>query len=196
LIDEATPPQRKGLYGLLVGLAADAQRRPEIAADLWQAVTAPGSDFRGGFDGVLGGYLWLEKKQGLARLEERYLDDPLAAMGDLRHFMTALRVYHDIGRDIAKDDLLHAYRRLLERPALAATVASDLRRWRDWQAVDQVASLFGRPNYDDSVTERAVIAYLLACPLPSAERHVARLRKLIPERVAEAELDAGESGGK
>ncbi|MGH7139782.1 MAG: hypothetical protein ACREHD_28915, partial [Pirellulales bacterium] len=170
--------------------------RPEIGADFWRMITAPASDFRSGFDGVLGGYLWLEKEKGLARLERRYLDDSHAATGDLRHFMTALRVYHDTGREIPKNDLLRAYRRLLQRPALAATVATDLRRWQDWQALDQVASLFGRPAYDDPAIERAVIAYLLACPLPGAERQVVRLRKLVPERVAEAELEAGESAGK
>lgn len=196
LIDDTTPPERKGLYGLLLGLAADAQERPEVIADFRRMITAPASDFRSGFDGVLGGYLWLEKETGLARLESRYLDNAQAATGDLRHFMTALRVYHDNGGAIPRDDLLRVYRRLLQRPALAATVATDLRRWQDWQALDQVASLFGRPAYDDPTIERAVIAYLLACPLPVAERQVARLRKLIPTRVAEAELEAGESGGK
>lgn len=196
LTDDTTPPERKGLYGLLLGLAADAQGRPEVGADFWRMITAASSDFRSGFDGVLGGYLWLEKETGLARLERRYLDDGQVATGDLRHFMTALRVYHDNGRAIPNADLSRVYRRLLQRPALAATAATDLRRWQDWQALDQVASLFGRPAYDDPAIERAVIAYLLACPSPAAERQVVRLRKLIPNRVAEAELEAGESGGK
>ncbi|HVX13213.1 MAG TPA: hypothetical protein VHC22_18655 [Pirellulales bacterium] len=197
LADETVPPERKGLYGLLLGLAGVKQQRGDVAADFWQAITAPTNDFRSGFDGILGGYLWLGKTAALERLAERYLDDPQAAVGDVRHLMAALRVYHDYGRDIPADDLLRVYRRLLDRPAVAAAVAGDLRRWRDWQALDKVASLFGRAGYDDPSIERSVAGYLLACPLPAAQRQVARLRKLIPERVAEAErLEAEETGGK
>jgi hypothetical protein len=195
LADEAIPPERKGLYGLLLGLAAAAQHRDEVADEFWQWITTPASDFRGGFDGVLGGYLWLGKNEALERLEKRYLDDVRAAVGDLRHFMTALRVYHDYGASISRDDLLAVYRRFLNRPAVAAEAVADLMRWRDWGALDAVGSLFGRPGYDDAAIERAIIRYLLACPLPDAQRQVARLRKLVPERVAEAEkLEASADG--
>lgn len=196
LTDESTPPERKGLYGLLLGLAAEAQGRRDVSADFWRLITAPDNDFRAGFDGVLGGYLWLEKEAGLLRLEARYLDNPKAATGDVRHFATALRVYHDYGRGIARDDLLRVYRRLLDRPDLAAPAANDLRRWHDWQSLERVSSLFGRPEYSEPGIERAVIAYLLACPLPAAERQVERLRKLVPERVVEAERLVRDTAGR
>ena len=197
LTDAATPPERKGLYGLLLGLAASAQGRGDLADVFWRSITSPASDFRSGFDGVLGGYLWLGKSDALARLEKRYLDDPQAATGDVRHLMAALRVYHDYGHDIPGDELLRVHRRFLDRPELAAAAVGDLRRWHDWQALDRVASLFGRPGYTEPSIERAVIGYLLACPFPAAERQVARLRKLVPERVAEAErIEAGEAAGK
>lgn len=196
LIDDSTPPERKGLYGLLLGLAAKAQRRGEVSADFWRLIEAPESDFRAGFDGVLAGYLWLENDTGLARLEARYLDDRQAARGDVRHFATALRVYHDYGRGIAREELLRVYRRLLERAEFAAAAVDDLRRWRDWQSLGQVSSLFGRPEYNDPLIERAVIAYLLACPLAAAERHVDRLRRLVPERAAEAERQARDASGR
>jgi hypothetical protein len=197
LADDAVPPERKGLYGLLLGVAAAAQGRDDVAADFWRLITTPASDFRSGFDGVLGGYLWLERDKALAGLEKLYLDDPRAASGDLRHFMTALRVYHDFGHGITPDDLLKVYRRLLEHPELAGAALADLRRWRDWQALDRVASLFGRPGYGEATIEREIIAYLLACPLPAARQQIARLRQLVPDRVAEAErLLAGETEGR
>lgn len=185
--DEAIPPERKGLYGLLLGLAATAQNRDDITADFWRWITMPASDFRSGFDGVLGGYLWLANEKAIERLERHFLEDPRAPIGDLRHLLTAMRVYHDNDRNVPKDELLRVYRRFLDRPALAALAIADLSRWHDWQSLERIAALFGQPGYDDRPTIRAVIAYLLACPLPEARRHVARLRKLVPELVTEAE---------
>jgi hypothetical protein len=98
-----------------------------------------------------------------------------------------MQVYHDYGRDIGPDELMRVYRRFLGLPAVAALAVADLGRWQDWQSLDRVASIFVQPGYDDPATDRAVISYLLACPLAEASRHVARLRKLFPERVAAAE---------
>ncbi|HWB10943.1 MAG TPA: hypothetical protein VG826_17075 [Pirellulales bacterium] len=197
LADADLPPERKGLYGLLLGLSASAQGRADIADDFWGWITAPASDFRSGFDGVLGGYLWMGRQEALARLEDRYLGDPPGAFGDLRHLQTAMRVYHDYGRDVALEEFMRGYRRFLDHPAVAALAVADLSRWQDWQSVDRVASIFGQPGYDDPVTDRAIIGYLLACPLPEARRRVVRLRKLLPDRVTAAERTATTtSGGK
>lgn len=195
LDDETVSPRRKGLYGLLLGIAAAEQRRAEVAGDFRRWIAAPANDFRSGFDGILGGYLWLGKEQALHELTERFLDNRDAAIGDLRHWMTALRFYRSFGRDIPTDELTKAYRRFLERPALAAAAIGDLARWHDWQSLDQVTTLFSRPGYTDAATHRAIVGYLLACPLPEAARQVARLRQLVPERVAEAErLEASTRG--
>jgi hypothetical protein len=197
LDDDGLSPERKGLHGLLLGLAASAQGRGAIAEDFWRWITAPASDFRSGFDGVLGGYLWMGKTGALDRLENRYLGDPRAAVGDVRHLLTAMRVYHDYGRDIAPEDLMRVYRRFLDRPAVAALAVADLARWRDWEPLDRVAALFVRPGYDDPATDRAVVGYLLACPLPEAGRQLARLRTFLPDRVAAAErMQAEPSTGK
>ncbi|HQU43693.1 MAG TPA: hypothetical protein PK867_12835 [Pirellulales bacterium] len=194
--DDSVPPPRKGLYGLLLGLAAGEQGCPEIADDFWRWIGAPANDFRSGFDGILGGYLWVGQEAALRRLERRYLDRERAAIGDLRHLMTALRFYHDYGHGISAAELTKVYRRFLDRPALAAAAMAVLARWEDWASLERVTLLFGRPGYTDAATERALIGYLLACPLPEAHRQVARLRQLVPERVAEAERLELESDGK
>lgn len=197
LEDENVLPDRKGLYGLLLGLAAPAQGRTEIADDFWRWITAPATDFRSGFDGVLGGYLWMGKAEAVARLKNRYLNDPRARAGDLRHLLVAMRVYHDYGEDVAPEEFMRAYRRFLNFPAVAGLAVADLERWRDWQSLDRVASLFTEPGYEDGATDRAVIGYLSACPLAEATRHLARLKKLFPERVAAAEAVGAEtSSGK
>ena len=177
--------------------SASSQGRTEVADDFWRWISAPASDFRSGFDGILGGYLWLGKTEALARLESRYLDDPRPRTGDLRHLLTAMRVYHDYARDVAPEEFMRVYRRFLNFPAVAALAVADLCRWQDWQSVDRVASLFAERGYDDPATDRAVIDYLLACPLAEATRHLARLKKLFPDRVAAAEgMESSTSSGK
>lgn len=187
LDDDTVPPSRKGLYGLLLGLAAAKQQRTDIADDFHRWIAAPANDFRTGFDGILGGYLWLSRQEALHELTAKFLDDRDAAIGDLRHLMTALRFCRTYGRDMPLNELTTTYRRFLQRPALAAAAIGELARWRDWQSLDQVTMLFGRSGFTDAATERAIAGYLLACPLPEAARQLARLRQLVPERVAEAE---------
>jgi Asp-tRNA(Asn)/Glu-tRNA(Gln) amidotransferase A subunit family amidase len=126
---------------------------------------------------------------GLELIEQRYLANLDSANGDARHAMTALRFYHQYGRDIPQARLAAAMRHLLARPALAADAIADLARWEDWGSLRQVAGLFGQPGYDDPTTRRAIVGYLLACPTTEAAAELARLR-----RAALLMMEAGLAG--
>jgi len=186
--DPRVPEARKGFYGLALGLAkGDADRAANTAA-LERWIATPADDFRAGFDGALGGYLVLTGSAGLKKIEERYLHNPDAQPGDVRHALTALRFFHEFGRGaIPLADLNRAMRGLLARPEFAATAIVDLARWNDWDALDQIVALFDRRGYPDPATPRAVVGYLLACPEPQAAAALAKLRERDPARVADAE---------
>lgn len=187
LTSDGVPEQRKGLYGLLLGLAkADADRRSNMEL-LRSIIEKPANDLRAGFDGILGGYLVAAGEPGLQQIEERFLANPSAARGDVLHTITALRFYFEYGNVIPRERLADALAKLLDRPDFAATVVIDLARWQAWDKLNQVAALYGREGYGDPAIERAVIGYLLVCPKPSAMQIVARIREKAPERVAEAE---------
>ena len=87
---------------------------------LHQQIVAPASDFRAGFDGVLGGYLMLTGPKGLELLESRYFANPKAAIGDVQHAMRALRFYHQFGHGIEPIHEAEVLAHVLDRPEFAA----------------------------------------------------------------------------
>ncbi len=184
---------RKGFYGLALGLSTDAATRQANAEFLRRLVVAPQDDFRAGFDGILGGYLLLAGQEGLQLVESRYLADPRAADGDVRHTMTALRFYREYGHEIPPERLCAALERLLDRSEFAAAAITDLARWKAWNAAGRIARLYTAGA--EATTRRAVVGYLLACPTPEAARELARLRTLDEGGVAEAQRILSQTTG-
>jgi hypothetical protein len=187
LIDPRVPGGRKGFYGLVLGLASEPAERQANASFLRELILKPEDDFRAGFDGVLGGYLMLAPADGLALIESRYLANPKAAVGDVRHAQTALRFYHEYGRDLSTTQLALAVRQLLARPEFAEAAITDLARWQDWNALPEVAALFQKDGFEQPGVRRAVVGYLLACPEPSASAALVELRARDAAGVAAAE---------
>lgn len=200
LADQAVPPARKGFFGLALGLATDEQAQRANARFLQELIVEPQDDFRAGFDGILGGYLLLAGESGLELIESRYLANPRAADGDVRHALVALRFYHEYGKDIPAVRLQTAVRRLLARPEFAAAAITDLARWQAWQAPESIAALYEKTDYSTPSTRLAIVGYLLACPLPQARtalRRTARQRSARRGRrragvVAHRQLVAGD----
>ncbi|HWA99221.1 MAG TPA: hypothetical protein VG713_12045, partial [Pirellulales bacterium] len=119
LVDPDVPGPRKGLYGLLAGLAPAADDRTANAEVLHTVITTPASDFRAGFDGVLAGYLLLAGERGLDELTARLIADPEASPADVRHLLAALRFYVEFGTAIPTTRIAAAVRPLLARPEIA-----------------------------------------------------------------------------
>ncbi len=187
LADPRVPQDRKGFYGLAVGLSVTPDERSACADFLRGLIVAPDDDFRAGFDGILGGYLLLSGVTGLELIESRILANPRAADGDVRHALTALRFYHEYGRAIPVERLQRALSHLLDRPEFAEAAITDLARWNDWGSLDRIAGLYAKPRYDQPATRCAVVGYLLACPGTNAAQALARLRQQDPSGVAAAE---------
>jgi hypothetical protein len=187
LNSERVPAARKGFYGMVLGLAPRATERRANAAFLEKMILAPEDDFRAGFDGILGGYLLLRGADGLELIESRYLANPKAADGDVRHAIIALRFYEEFGREIPRERLAKALACVLARPEFAAMALTDLARWNDWGSLARVGRMYDDPAYSDPAIRRAIVGYLLACPKPAAATELARLRTSDPAGVAAAE---------
>lgn len=186
LVDPSVPEARKGFYGMALGLATDAETRQANTACLEKLLTRPGSDFRSGFDGLLAGYLLLEGDRALATIERRWLIPPAAPLGDVLHAMTALRFYHEYGRQIEAGRLNAAMARLIKRPEVAAAAIIDLARWQAWECLSQVAGA-ASPGHGEESLQRAVVGYLLLCPAAEAAAPLAAWRRARPDLVADVE---------
>ena len=176
-------------FGLTTGLVATAvglERRTSIL-EIWR------EHFVGLWVTYLGGIfasmlmLVLSGERGLELLERRFFGNADAAVGDVRHAMSALRFYQEFGKEIPTPRLARALRHLLSRPEFAAAAIIDLARWQDWQSREQVVCLYTADPPPAASTRRAIVGYLLNCPLPEATADLAELRRRDPRGVQEAE---------
>jgi hypothetical protein len=194
LADPGVDQRRRGLYGLLLGVAADRTSDPAVRHDcvaaLQHALAATDDDFRAGFDGVLAGLLVAEGERGLDALRTRGLFGADARPLDQRHLLAALRfAAESLAETIPPARIALATRLLLQRPGVAAEAVIDLARYRAWDAVDDVAGLWDTLGGDDPLVRRSVAGYLAACPLPAAKRHLDAIAMRDPARLRQA-LDA------
>jgi hypothetical protein len=187
--------RRRGLYGLLAGVAAAAAATdPKVVRDcvaaLHRAVEAPADDFRAGFDGILAGVLVAEGEKGLDFLTLRGLFGPGARPMDQRHLLAALRfAWESLADTIPQRRVAAATASLLSSPAVAALATIDLARYQAWDEVAPVAHLWDTIGVDDPLVRRAVAGYLAACPLPAAQSQLDRIRTQNPDLLQRA-LDA------
>lgn len=186
IVDVDVPGNRKGFYGLALGMAKDPTEAAANRRVLAELVGAPATDFRAGFDGVLAGYLLTEGVAGLDALDVRFLANPKAAEGDVRHAQAALRFYLQYGRAIPVERLLKSVALLLDRPATAPIALSDLTRRQAWSYTAKVVGLFTASPGDDPALDRAVVGYLLVCPQPEARAALRKLKADYGERTKAA----------
>jgi hypothetical protein len=179
--------ERKGFYGLALGLAGRRRDGPRHAEFLRQQIVAPANDFRAGFDGILAGYLLLAGEAGLELIERRFLANQQARVGDVRHAMSALRFYQEFEQEIPTPRLGRALRHLLSRPEFAAAAIVDLARWQDWQSLPAVVAVFPpQPQKIDPNIRFAVATYLMLCPDENAASELKRIELLDPDTVSRA----------
>lgn len=186
LADPNVLGERKGLYGLLLGLADDPEERSANLEALRAEVLRPADDFRAGYDGVLAGYLLAGGEAALAELETSLLDRTDAPTGDVRHLQAALRFCMEYEVALPRDRLLVAVRKLLQRTDLAAVVTIDLARWKDWDALPQVLAAWTDSGEQAPAVQRAICGYLLLCPAPAAAERLEELQANYAQRIAEA----------
>jgi len=199
IADASVPDERKGFYGLALGLTAKGEERsPNIALlkKLIDADAPAGADFRVGFDGILGGFLVAEGPTAIQHISDRLLANATSAIGDVRHAEKALRFYYEYGPAAEHAAVAKAVEKLLDRPSEAAAAITDLARWQDWSVLEKIASLYERKENNDALIRRAVVGYLLVCPTTQAARALSQLRQHDPDGVADAEKTLQALGGK
>ena len=143
--------------------------------------------FDPGMDAAISCFIVLGGEQALARIEQDYLANPNVDYVDCFAAINAIRVHGTELNVIDRKRLSKALRRVLEQPALAGLVISDLARWEDWSAIDRMVNLFKNSTDETQLLKPAVVRYLKSCPLPAASKALQELRAIDSIAVQSAE---------
>ena len=143
--------------------------------------------FDPGIDAAIACLIALDGERGLSRVERDFLANPDAEYVDTFAAIGAIRVHGTDLKVLPRERLATALRHVLNRPALADLVISDLARWEDWSAIDRVVELFERATEETRFVKPAAVLYLKSCPLPAAAKALEKLRTIDSTAVELAE---------
>jgi hypothetical protein len=185
LKDPNTPASRFGLYGSILGHCG----KKEQAAVLRELLDDPKKRVSSGVDGILAGYLLLDKDEGWKYLLGLLKDEKnefLIRYAGLRTVRFLWEFRPDV---IEKKQLLEAATILLGQGDIADFPIDDLRRWGQWQMTDKVLGLYGKETHNAPIIKRAIIRYALCAPpeQKAAQEFVKKMRAEDPERVRDIE---------
>lgn len=193
---------RLGLYGLMLGLCGD-----KSDAELLQAkIAEPVTDYPLGRDGMIFGYLFLTRTDGLNWIDGAILKPDTATVNDVTAAMQALEVLWTNGQDRVPPERLRASMRLtLKRVEVAERAVANLARWEDWSVQDRLMELYDQDDDQGPRLRQAIIHFLLTAanaparksgtnpdkPLPpwalQARKNLDKLRQRDPKLVKDVE---------
>lgn len=191
LRDASVPVHRRRLCWTFLcqcGTAADADLFDELLRKRKNDAT-----FDPGMDAAIG--CFISGEPGLARIERDYLSNPDASYLDIFAAIGAIRVHGTELKMFPRERLAASLRLVLNQPALADLVISDLARWEDWSAIDRVVKLFEEATEETRFVRPAAVLYLKTCPLPAAAASLEKLRAIDPKTVESAEASMRFYGG-
>lgn len=149
---------RRGLFGLLLGLCGDASD----AKLLESIVVQTAGETRAGIEGIMGGYLLLTGEPGLRVIEKIKFQDRSLLTSETFSAMQAVRFLWSNGGDIvSRGRLQRSLRLLLERPDFTELIVADLARWKDWSITSRLMAMYAAGQRDKLATNRAIVHFLL-----------------------------------
>ncbi len=188
-----TRASRFGLYGLLLGHCGKA----EDAKELRKLLDDPDRKFSSGLDGMVMGYILLDKKAGYEYLM-KLVSDPEKEFLVKHAGLKALRFFWEYRDDIQKfrkeevlsrKQLLDGMISLIAHPDIADMPIDDLRKWKVWEATDTVLKYAKLDSHNSlPINRRAILKFALAASAAdpknaAAVEFVAQARKEDPDRV-------------
>lgn len=187
LKDPNTRASRFGLYGLLLGHAQKDQDK--LAAEVRKLLDAPESKFTSGLDGMLMGYVLLDKKAGYEYLL-KLVSDPNKEFLVKHSGLKTLRFFWEYRPDVlTKKQILDGMSALLTHPDLADMPIDDLRKWKAWEMTGEVLKYAGKESHNTlPINNRSILKFAMAASWAdpknaAAADHVEKVRKENPERV-------------
>ncbi len=131
-------PQTRGLVFTLLRVADRRETLLPVKEALNDGL-ARGS--RGDLDSIIATFLTLSGHSGLEEINRRVLTSADVPLEVRRAAARALRFHVDNETAIERDQLIASCRLLLTDPKTADFIISDLARWNDWEALDEIRAL-------------------------------------------------------
>lgn len=185
LKDPNTRASRYGLYGLLIGHCG----KPEVAKELRKLLDDPDRKFSSGLDGMVMGYVLLDKKNGYDYLM-KLVSDPDKEFLVKHAGLKVLRFFWEYRPDVLTEkQILDGMTALLAHADIADMPIDDLRKWKAWRMTDAVLKCAKLESHNSlPINRRAILKYALAASTAdpknaAAAAYVAEARKADPERV-------------
>jgi hypothetical protein len=186
LKDPKTPAYRYGLYASLLGHCGKAKH----AKLLRKLLDNPEKRLSGGgLDGMLVAYTMLDKAKGWNYLQG-ILKNPKEDFQRRYAALRTIRFIWDYRPDVlTKKQRVKGICLLLKQTDVADFAIEDLRKWKVWEAADDVLALTKKKSHKIPVIERAILRFALSCPKNNthAVQYVKKERKRDKEYVDDVE---------
>lgn len=180
---DKTPESRRGLYYTMLSVCG----QPADAARLKAMLAAPDQRPPGAFSALVSCYISLCGEEALCEIEQQFLANSHVSEADAQGVIVALRFHGEEQHVFRRERIASSLRLVLDRPHLAVSVIPDLARWEDWESMPTLVELFRRAEPEATWVRIPIVAYLRACPLESAARHLETLKTIDPQAVEQAE---------
>jgi hypothetical protein len=156
--DPKTPPQKLGVYALLLGACG----QEADAALLRSLLDSKEERYVNAADGLLAGYMQKKPREGWAYAQAVLADGRRPLLLRLAVLRT-LRFNHGSRPKESKPEIVKAMKSLLVQGELADLAVEDLRRWGIWDLTGDVLKAYGQKGFDSPLMKRAIIRYALTC---------------------------------
>lgn len=157
--DPKTPPQKLGVYALLLGSCGKA----DDVALLRSLLDSKEERYMNSIDGLLAGYMQRKPREGWEFIQTVLADETKPLTLRLAVLRT-IRFYQGSQPKDSKPHVLKAMRTLLGQPEMADLAIEDLRGWKVWDLSAEVFDRYGRKGYDSTLVRRGIIRYALTNP--------------------------------
>jgi hypothetical protein len=183
LLDPKTPPQRLGVYAVLLGACG----KPDDIQLLRNLLDSKEERYLNAADGLLAGFLQQKPREGWEKVQEILSDGRKPLLLRLA-VLRAVRFQYGAQPKESLPQVLKAMRTLLVQGDLADLAIEDLRRFGIWNLTPDILALYGRKGYDSPLLKRAIVRYALVCPATDlTKKFLDQRRQEDPEMVKEVE---------
>jgi hypothetical protein len=159
LRDPNTRPYRYGLYGLMLGHCGKAEDAKALRAIL----DDPNRAFSSGLDGLVIGYVMLDRTAGwdylLGMVKDPKTEFPIRYAG-----LKSVRYFWEFRPDVVShSQALGAMKLLMEQADLADLPIEDLRKWQVWEVTPTVLGYAEKESHNTiPIVYRAILKFAIA----------------------------------